>query len=386
MNVCLVNDTSDDPNWGAIATSQAMRELIHEAGGSVTSTLYQYRIGSPQPDDTVDTAESTSVDGDRKSVADIAPCEWEAFDECAARVLDGEWFPAIYGALSECDVVLINGEGCIYDRTRQSRMIYFIAYLAKCYLGKPSAIVNHSIVMNDPVLVEIAANVYPYLDDIVFREPDSAIVCPGVSGHVGADAAYIHSPRPLAAWNGTYGDGFDPERPYACLGGGSVFFRGLRPGHDPLPGVMQLCERLRDAVGQIVLTASSHKDLSLMTPVSRELGLPLIDIDNCVQEAVDVLGHAGVYVGARWHPGIFAHRGGTPVIAWTEHTPKMTAFLKQAELSQRPFDPFLIGEQLDDIVMLATTYLDAGDELRDRLRAGAQRLEYKTRDNVRLLG
>ncbi|MFC3392553.1 polysaccharide pyruvyl transferase family protein [Aidingimonas halophila] len=383
MKICLVNDTSDDSNWGGKATSHALRALIDDTGGQVEATIYQYRLATPQPDDV---SESDAFLSSGMASKDVAPLCWAAFDECATQVLNGEWFPSIYRELSECDVVLINGEGCIYDRTRQSRMIYFIAYFAKHCLDKPTAIVNHSIVLNDPVLMEIAVNVYPMLDDVVFREPDSALACPGAAGHVGADAAYIHLPRPVAAWNGTLGDGFDPERPYVCLGGGSVFFRGLRPGYDPLPGVMQLCERFRNDVGQVVLTASSHKDLSLMTPVSRELGLPLIDIGQSVQEAVDVLGHAGVYVGARWHPGIFAHRGGTPVVAWTEHTPKMTAFLKQAELSQRTFDPFRIGEQLDDIVSLAATYLDAGHELRDRLRVGAQRLAYKTRDNVRLLG
>lgn len=376
MDVCLVNDTSDDPNLGAIATSRALRELIHEAGGSVTSTLYQYRIGVAQTDDTLEASQE---------VRDIAPSEWAAFDECAARVMAGEWFPWIYQALNDCDAVLINGEGCIFDCTRQSRMIYFIAYLAKRYLGKCTAIVNHSIVMNDPVLVEIAANVYPCLDDIVYREPDSATACPGIRGHVGADAAYIYAPQPLAEWSGPHLGHFDPERPYVCVGGGSVFFRGVRPDHDPIPDFIRLCERFRQQMGQVVLTASSHKDLHLMTPVSRELGLPLIGTDDALQATIDVLGHATAYIGARWHPSIFAHRGGTPVITWTEHTPKMTAFLRQAELPLTTFDPFRIEAQLDDILRLANTYLEEGDALRKRLRTGAQRLEHRARDNVRIL-
>ena len=284
-----------------------------------------------------------------------------------------------------CDAVLINGEGCIYDRTRQSRMIYFIAYLAKRYLSKPTAIVNHSIVMNDPVLVEIAANVYPCLDDIVFREPDSATSCPGIVGHVGADAAYLYAPQPLMAWSGPHLEHFDPERPYVCVGGGSMFFRGVRPEHDPMPDFMQLCERIQQSIGQVVLTASSHKDLRIMTPISRELGLPLIGTDDAFQAMINVLGHARAYIGARWHPSVFAHSGGTPVIAWTEHTPKMIAFLRQADLPIATFDPFRIEAQLGDIVKLAKTYLEEGEVLRKRLRAGAQRLEHRARDNIRML-
>ena len=103
MKVCLVNDTSDAPNLGAIATSRAMRWLINEAGGSVASTLYQHRIELPQPDDTLEARHSSSEDGAGQELLDIAPASWNAFDECAARVMDGEWFPWIREPLSECD-------------------------------------------------------------------------------------------------------------------------------------------------------------------------------------------------------------------------------------------------------------------------------------------
>lgn len=381
MKVCLVNDTSDDPNWGAIATSQALRELIHEAGGIVSSTLYQYRIGVAQRDDVADapTGDTTS------DVPDLAPSRWEDFDECAVSVMDGALFPSIHQALSDSDVVLINGEGCIYDRTRQSRMIYFIAYLAKRYFGKPTAIVNHSIVMNDPKLLTIAQHVYPLLDDIVFREPDSALVCPGGNGRVAADAAYRLKPRPVACWEPTLRDAIDPTRPFVALGGGSVFFRGLQPDHDPVPGYMRLSERLLDTVGQVVLTASSHKDRRIMAPLSRELGLPLIDTDVPVQQAVDLLGHACAYVGGRWHPSIFAHGGGAPVIALTRYTPKMEAFLKQADMPLSRFDPFRLDEQCEDIVAAVMTSLGGGEARRERLRAGAERLAELASENVRVL-
>nr|WP_254628813.1 polysaccharide pyruvyl transferase family protein [Halomonas taeanensis] len=398
MKVCLVNDTSDDPNWGARATSLALRELIYEAGGQVESTLYQYRIGMAQTEDIASARDAEALLG---LVEDVAPSCWQEFESSAHEVMDGVIFPEIYSALATNDVVLISGEGCIYDCTRQSRMIYFIAYLAKRFFGKPTAIVNHSVVMNDPVLREIADHVYPLLDDIVFREPDSVLACSSGLGRVASDAAYLYQPQGSEWWSrlgspqespqGEHegevlrGGAFDPQAPYACIGGGSVYFRGLKPGFDAIPSFSKLCRALQASVGQVILTASSGKDLSIMAPVSERLDLPLAGVNLPIQSAVNLMGNAKVYIGARWHPSIFAHSGGTPVIALNRHTVKMDAFLKQADMPQRGFDPFAIEDQFDDLMAEVKAHLQAGEGLRSRLRIGAHRLAGMARENVRLL-
>lgn len=398
MKVCLVNDTSDDPNWGARATSLALRELIHEAGGRVESTLYQYRIGMAQAEDIASVRDAEVLSG---QVEDVAPRRWQEFESRARDVMDGVIFPEIHTALASSDVVLISGEGCIYDCTRQSRMIYFIAYLAKRFLGKPTAIVNHSIVMNDPVLREIADHVYPLLDDVVFREPDSALACVSGLGRVASDAAYLYQPQGDEWWPQSglsqqspqgenegeilRGGDFDPQVPYACIGGGSVYFRGLKPGFDAVPGFSKLCRALQACVGQVILTASSGKDLSIMEPLAERLELPLAGVNLPIQTAVNLVGNAQVYIGARWHPSIFAHSGGTPVIALNRHTVKMDAFLKQVGMQQSAFDPFAIEDQLDDLMAEVKAHLQAGEELRSHLRNGALRLAGMARENVRLL-
>ncbi|SDF93152.1 Polysaccharide pyruvyl transferase family protein WcaK [Onishia taeanensis] len=398
MKVCLVNDTSDDPNWGARATSLALRELIHEAGGRVESTLYQYRIGMAQAEDIASVRDAEVLSG---QVEDVAPRRWQEFESRARDVMDGVIFPEIHTALASSDVVLISGEGCIYDCTRQSRMIYFIAYLAKRFLGKPTAIVNHSIVMNDPVLREIADHVYPLLDDVVFREPDSALACVSGLGRVASDAAYLYQPQGDEWWPQSglsqqspqgenegeilRGGDFDPQVPYACIGGGSVYFRGLKPGFDAVPGFSKLCRALQACVGQVILTASSGKDLSIMEPLAERLELPLAGVNLPIQTAVNLVGNAQVYIGARWHPSIFAHSGGTPVIALNRHTVKMDAFLKQVGMQQSAFDPFAIEDQLDDLMAEVKAHLQAGEELRSHLRNGALRLAGMARENVHLL-
>lgn len=394
MKVCLVNDTSDDPNWGARATSFALRELIHEAGGRVVSTLYQYRIGIPQREDIVTLNGRGVTEGVYR---DVAPYRWADFESRAREVMEGAIFPAIRAALADSDIVLVSGEGCIYDCTRQSRMIYFIAYLAKRFFGKVTALINHSIVLNDPVLEEIARHVYPLLDDIVFREGDSARACPAGQARLAADAAYLYQPETLATWWGSRAHleeraseywrvgAFDPQIPYVCIGGGSVYFRGLRTDFDPVPGFVRLSRALRESVGQVLLTASSAKDLSILEPVAEELDLPLAGPTLPIQQAVNLMGNARLYIGARWHPSIFAHRGGTPVIALSRHTPKMDAFLRQADMPPSDLDPFAIENQFDDIIAGVKANLHAGEGHREQLRRGAAQLAEKARENVRLL-
>nr|WP_281378371.1 polysaccharide pyruvyl transferase family protein [Halomonas organivorans] len=391
VKVFLVNDTSDDSNWGGRATSEALRELIAEVGGTVSSTLYQYAFSTPQAIDRSGQSECQRSGADE----DVAPSHWDEFEACAQSVMKGEIFSELAMAIGQCDVVLINGEGCIYDRTRQSRMIFFIAYLSKRFFAKPTALVNHSIVMNDPVLADIARHVYPLLDDIVFREPDSARACPVDRGRVAADAAYLYEPESVESWTMTshgadhaaYGKGatFDPSSPYACIGGGSVYFRGLRRDFDAVPGLIRLCQALLDSVGQVVLTASSDKDLRIMAPVATRLALPLADATLPIQQAVDLIGHAELYIGARWHPSIFAHRGGTPVIALSRHTPKMDAFLRQAGMPSSHLDPFSIEEQLDDIMKNVHRHTQAGKRGRESWRSGAVRLAETARENVRIV-
>lgn len=98
-------------------------------------------------------------------------------------------------ALQDCDVVMIHGEGGIFGQQRESRMMLFIAYLAKQYFYKPVALVNQTSDLSDPILYEMAKQVYPMLDDVVFREPTSAQMCKDFSeGFVAADTGFAFEP------------------------------------------------------------------------------------------------------------------------------------------------------------------------------------------------
>ncbi|MDZ7673840.1 MAG: hypothetical protein U5K30_02045 [Acidimicrobiales bacterium] len=109
----------------------------------------------------------------------------------------GEMLAEERAAIEEADIVLINGEGSIYDRQRKGRMLLLIAYTAATRLGKPTALVNHTADLNDPGVRSIAAQTYPVLSHVVSREPttsDSIRQLSDVAVTDAADAAFMWSP------------------------------------------------------------------------------------------------------------------------------------------------------------------------------------------------
>ena len=191
----LVNDTSDAPNWGAKATSDALRALLGAAGSEVVTTLYSSSLLTPSWRSRRTTLQVTErVKGlvpnpklqrltekvaNRVSVTLPDPLTQRAaqLEPLAEQVMRGAAFADELAALRRGDAVVINGEGCVYARRRESFMMFFLAYLAKVHLGKTTVFVNHSAELSEPALREVAAHVYPLLDDVVFREARSARAC-----------------------------------------------------------------------------------------------------------------------------------------------------------------------------------------------------------------
>ncbi len=331
-------------------------------------------------------------------VTDIVPVKWSEFDSFAELLCSGGIFPEIKKALGHNDLVILNGEGCIYGVKRESRLIYFLAYVSKKYFKKPTAIVNHTADLGDPVLMEIARNVYPLLDDVVFRESVSAQRCKDITKFaIAADAAFVYRPMRHDEWiktaarpgyfdvfpNKTYD--FDPSKPYICLGGSSVFLRPETIGYDPVPGYLKLINELKREHNQIVLTASAATDEEFMRPISREYKIPLIGLHTSIRQAIDILGNSSVYIGGRWHPSIFALSGGTPIIPLSAFTFKMKALMNEIELDIPVIDSLKLEQETEKIVRLCKLHSDNGEDLRRLLKTKSDKYAMTSRRNVDLL-
>ncbi len=434
-SVYFVNDTTTSSNWGCRGTTRALRSLVETTDATITRTAYlddlhrNERLLARLPGvtdwmarvaaDVTGTRERTLrairlLTGEDRPGAwkryesmtsrwDDVPLTVDEYDDAARRVLDGELLTEHRDAIDACDVVVINGEGSIYDRRRKGRILLFIAYLAVEHMDTECVLVNHTADVSDPIVREAAATVYPLLDDVVFREPRSARACeafrPGDAvDHLGADAAFRLGPvgdhdawRRVVGREDYYGvwpdsaAGFDPADPYVCVGGSSIYRRPDRPAYDPAPAFESLCRRLHQTVAPVVLTASCSTDAGIMRPVAAELGLPLIGPRTPVTQAIDVLGNSDVYVGGRWHPSIYAATGGTPIVTLTANTHKTAGIVEHLELDAPTFDALSLHAEVDGIVDLVTEYIEEGEPLRERIVDRAAELERAAMRNVRQL-
>lgn len=438
MNVFFVNDTTTSSNWGCRGTTRALRGLVDDAGGEITHTLFLESMDDPrrlgeavfepgsfparlskfafQQADVRERAlralralPSTDRRGAYKRYESLTgrwddlPVTFAEYPEAADAVERGERFAFEREAIASSDVVLINGEGSVYDRQRKGRMMFFIAYLATRRYDTPCLLVNHTADLHDPVMNTLAENVYPLLEDVVFREPYSARAAehavPGTAAdHLGADAAFTYDPvddrerwASVAGRDGYFdvwpdsAAGFDPGEPYVCVGGSSIFNRLDRPPYDPEPAYEQLCARLEEAVAPVVLTASCSSDAELFRPLAEREGYPLIGPHTPVRQAIDVLSAAEVYVSGRWHPSIYALVGGTPIVTLTANTHKTRGIVEQAGLDAPTFDALSLHEAVEPIVELAGSYADRGEALRERLRERSAELADDAGRNVRYL-
>jgi len=378
--VYLINDTSAHPNWGSQATTAALKELIKAADGELFASLPLKQLSKPnwessskrhnfskfvqaraQGNKITKKLASVSLNRLIKRLPDVIPQNYSQFANYAHKVANAECLQEIAGNIQAADVILINGEGGIKDKNRESRAMLFLAYLAKKVYNKPVAFINHTADFCHPDLKEMAQNVYPILDDVVFRESYSAQKCSEfVQAAVAADVGFYFKPSPYNDWlklakrpdyfnNSTQYCNFDPSKPYICIGGSSAYSK------KNYPDFRELCKLLKAEFGQLVLTTSARIDEEIFCPIAKELNLPLIPLMTPARQAVDILANAKAYIGGRWHGAIFAFSGGAVVIPLASENFKLEALMRQMNLDTAIFDAFNFDEK--EIVKLTKDYL-----------------------------
>jgi len=424
VNVAFINDSTSNPNWGDRAAAISLMAMVETAGGRIAHAVTEDAlrasiftekpapVGAGSPETLTHRAIRLCVPPlfpavgrrlrrrpDDGGPSGLIPQEWGEFEraaEAAAREPRYGW-PVLLSALGRADLVVIHGDGAMVGNDVIPRTDLFLAYIAKRRLGRPVIIVNHTADFDHPDLRGMAEHVYPLFDDVVFRDPVSAERCASFCAcRYAPDTAFAFQPAARDAWASLAGRptffdiwpdtaSFDPARPYLCVGGSSLVWAAWDPD-DMTAGLVDLVRGIRSIYpGQVVLTASDVAEHGVFAAVAAELGLPLIGVTTPVQQAVDILGNADAYVGGRWHPSIFALRGGAPVVALDAKTFKMRALLDSAGLPSRTFDVRQGARDAPALLGLLADHLEQGAELRRRLRAWAEEQAKASVGNVRYL-
>lgn len=419
MKILLINDSSSNPNWGDRAAAIALKKMLSKIGGqiikAVTETdLYLSRFNNSDNNVAEHKTHKSIINAAKKFIPpliidikqfisrainnrSIIPNIWSQFEVYAELIIKNSEFTAnMHRIISDADVVVIHGDGCMTGNNLIPRTQLFLTYVIKKYYSKPVIMINHTADFSHPILREIAVKVYPLFDDVVFRDNISLANCQDIcSGRFAADTAFIFEPMPLSKLitvtrRDTYYDcwpdtaNIDLEKPYICIGGSAAY--PYIKGYDPIKSFYELIVYLQNTYnGQIVLTVSDGRDQDIFRPIAAHLNLPIIGLVTPVQQAVDIVGNADAYIGGRWHPSIFALRGGTPIIPISSNTFKMNAIVEMSGLSVEIFsatnlshDKELIGQKLID-------YLDDGKNLRNRLRKWADVTADTAWDNLSYL-
>lgn len=422
MNILFINDSSSNPNWGDRAAAIALKWMVRDSGGTIDATITEDElretsfVGPPASE----AEEQSPATG--RSMRDWArlllppavfklrdrvasklgagrvespiPRTVEEFEPCAERALSDPDWSRLLGAIRRADVVVVHGDGCMTGTGVIPRSELFLCYLIKTRFGVPVALVNHTTDFGHADLNAMAELVYPKLDDVTYRDQVSADACnQRWAGRYAADSAFLFEPAQIEPWAAlasrpTFFDvwpdhaPFCPAEPYICVGGSSIYsFSGMPvEATQAFTELVSHLQRVFD--GQIVLTASDIKDELIFRPVARALGLPLVGLRTPVQQAVDVVGNARAYVGGRWHPSIFALRGGTPVIPLSSKTFKMQALIAMAGLPDTTFDALDLKAEKENIGEAVLAALGQGDALRTRLRKWAAGQAANAWDNV----
>jgi polysaccharide pyruvyl transferase WcaK-like protein len=424
MKVLFVNDSTSSSNWGDRAAAVALMHLVRECGGEIVfkvteKNLWDAWFGDDASCD-LDVAASPSPgrklarhylppavlavrrqilarrDGVGQDQHALIPAAWGAYEAFATRVCrEGRCgWPDLVQAMGGADVMVIHGAS-LHGELYVARAMLFLAYLMKVRFGKPVVLANHTSGLEGELL-RTADHVYPLFDDVVYRDQLSAERwAPVYGGRFAADSAFLFEPAERSAWAAlaarpTYFDvwpdtaAFDPSEPYLCVGG-SAIFHDRKDWNSLVAGYAALIAELRAVYeGTIVLTASAELDEPVLRTLAARYDLPLVGVRTPVQQAVDIVGNADVYVGGRWHPGIFALRGGTPLVPLSSQTVKMQALARQAEAPE-PFDTLHLESAAPAIALAVSRALAQGDALRAGLAEKGRELAANSCDNVAYL-
>jgi len=431
MKVLFINDSTSNCNWGDRAAAVSLRHMVLATGHTIHHAISE--------DDLLSSSFLTAAKDPPASRPGVAggavrparpgrftdyippavvrfkkeylrrhrttqvnphiPGTWEEFDEAARRIVgDESQYAGFLETLHAIDIAVIHGDGAMVGNGIAPRTDLFLSYLIRRYLDKPVIIVNHTADFDHPNLRRIAEMVYPLYDDVVFRDPQSAERCKGFcDGRFAADTAFLFAPAPRDEWvrvaaRPTYFDvwpdtaEFDPERGYVCVGGSAKFGYYVEPYRKLVDNLVGLIEEIGKVYpGQIVLTVSDATDEPIFRRVAREASLPLVGARTPIQQTVDIVGNADAYIGGRWHPSIFALRGGTPIIPFASKTFKMEALAEMAGLAFPAAEPLELAQRGGDIARQLASFVEAGDALRDRLRTWAEEMCENSWDNVSYL-
>lgn len=405
FKVLLIGDNRPATNYGAVATSEALLDLINKVRPNIELMTIDARYafvaakqaGFPPYD----------VEEPRHGIAPkISPDlidNWdihelyENYPMMVDKVLNGEMLCYEKKLIEAADLVIVNPEGAIVNGTdskgfyrRVGRYFLFISYLAKVVLNKPCFVINHSVDPQNLDIEFIVQNVYPKLDGVYIREKLTLKYL----NEIGVTNAR-HVPNIL--WTHDFEKdpevkppeclkNFDFSKPYICLGDSSGLHNAYHEvSWDVTDTYLKLISRLKSQLGCEIIFVNGHNArFAPINSVIIQAELPHVRMANCsYHELYYVLKHAQLFISGRWHASIMALMGHTPVILWGGDCFKTNALHAEIGCKGRFYDiqtiPRNIYQICDDAVkVLKTPHDDCWEKVEEMKKLALKNVDMLT--------
>ncbi|MDG0980901.1 MAG: polysaccharide pyruvyl transferase family protein [Halieaceae bacterium] len=410
MKIFLFNDTRSQNNWGCRATTDALIELTQGCQAEIVGSLLLEEISTIKTNYLM-TVVKKHLKSFKKTYFLLRTLAWKAkkmggskfgylssisdFESFSDRIFSGEIWSKHLPALLECDLVLVNGEGSIYGEEQKGFHTLFICWFAKVKLKKKCALVNHTCDFSYPPMRQLGEEIYPILDDVIFREPicheEYRAFLKNDKNSFFPDAAFIFDPvhreelsnipESMVDWS-KYP--FDPAQDdYVCILGSSILGRPENGELFPIKQYSALTAKLISKGFYPIFIASDTTDEAPFRQLAAQWNVPFFDASTPRHHGMALLCNASCLIGGRWHPSILGSKGGTPSIMTTANTTKTLGFLKMFSLSEMIFDPFELDRCSDQIIEILQVYISQGETLRSAIRQRAKTYALLAEQNVR---
>jgi polysaccharide pyruvyl transferase WcaK-like protein len=412
IKVLIVSNTTGYINWGGRAASLALQqwlarrfENIHTLPGVyartpvLIDTILPASLASPllaRRDRNVFLKTYCRLEKALGMKMDYIELDPEKSAHNILKNKDKEIIHSLYTAVSEADVVVVDGNGDLIFRNPPGRIPLFnlaVIELAS-RLGKEVHYAN-SIFADCPIsgrnerFHQHALSTLSKCSAITLRDPASIRLvqasAPELKVHLVPDSLFLwydglQDAGENVPKNGDYVIPFPQEnlahygrmrfdRPFICLSGSShaAFF--------PVKAVeaySRLAIAIRDKFEMSVYLAPTCQGDHFMYEVAARVSMPILPPEIPIMMAAGIVSRAQVYITGRYHPAIMASLGGTPCVFLGADSHKTASLQELLEYDDvRVFSSLPTQEECNQICDLAAEQLNRGAELRSRIRRAA---------------
>lgn len=419
MNILFVGDFRPAANYGSIATTECLLNMVYP----LLSIKDELRIIDRRSFDRqtpVSGFKSNVVPTYKKIIRRIIPNKIRAYLKNASSFTPAciedyrlkEHVPCLFSEyswytskilssksnyeknlLGWADFVLINGEGTIVKGTdrygvynRGGRYTIWMAYLAKEVFHKPTCVVNLTVDPNNRDGMDMIKAVFPKVNYLSTREPLSTIKLKenGVDNATYVpDALFSYLPK--SNWYPTpyLSSVIDFSKPYIVLGdstalNSNTFQDAVR--WDIVSTYSTLYLKLKETFSQVVfLDGFNGKNKAVNKFIKMNRIHPIRLENTTYHDLYYVFKHSQLFISGRWHASVLATLSTTPILLYGADSHKTKALYSILDYCYPFYETQTLPLHIDDMVDCAKKIV-ADNNIRKQIK---EKIDVACKDSLK---